>query len=128
MKFRIPNEESRIRRGLRGVGVLVLAMASTASFMAAAEADRWWSHVKFLADDRLQGRDTGSNGHRKAAEYVAAEFRRTGLEPGGVNGYLQPVAFRSRRIVEETSRLVLVRDAKTENVVLGDEATFNMRI
>ena len=112
----------------RGVGVLVLVTASTASFVSAAEADRWWSHVKFLADDRLQGRDTGSDGHRKAAEYVAAEFRRTGLEPGGVNGYLQPVAFRSRRIVEETSSLVLVRDAKTENVVLGDEATFNMRI
>src|SRR5687768_757196 len=26
----------------------------------AAEADRWWAHVRFLADDALDGRDTGS--------------------------------------------------------------------
>ena len=27
-----------------------------------AEADRWWAHVRFLADDALEGRDTGSAG------------------------------------------------------------------
>jgi Zn-dependent M28 family amino/carboxypeptidase len=92
-------------------------------------AERWWAHVEFLADDAMKGRDTGSPEHRKAAEYVAAEFKRAGLEPGGTKGYLQPVPFRSRRINEPQSSLALVhKDGTVEPVVLGDEATFSMRI
>ena len=92
-------------------------------------ADRWWAHVAFLADDAMKGRDTGSPEHRKAAEYVAAEFKKAGLKPGGATGYLQPVAFRSRRIVEEKSSIALVRaGGVVEPVVLGDEATISMRI
>ena len=112
----------------RRLAVVSLMTVWTVVLLSAADADRWWSHVKFLADDRLEGRDTGSEGHRKAADYVAAEFKRVGLRPGGVNGYIQPVKFRSRRIVEDKSSLALVRDGKPEPVALGDEATFSMRI
>ncbi|HXG56991.1 MAG TPA: M28 family metallopeptidase [Vicinamibacterales bacterium] len=112
----------------RRLAVLLLVTGATGAWLAASQADRWWSHVTFLADDRLQGRDTGSKGHREAAQYVAAAFKRAGLKPGGVKGFVQPVAFRSRRIVEESSSLALVRDGQAEAVVLGDEATFNMRI
>ena len=93
-----------------------------------APASRWWAHVSFLADDRLKGRETGSPGHREAAEYIARHFKEAGLEPGGTSGYYQPVPFRSRKIVEEKSSLALVRDGKVAPVVLGDEATFSMRI
>jgi hypothetical protein len=44
------------------------------------------AHVEFLADDRLEGRDTGSRGHEIAARYVASQFRQLGLEPGGTDG------------------------------------------
>jgi hypothetical protein len=44
------------------------------------------AHVEFLADDLLEGRDTGSRGHAIAARYVASRFREMGLEPGGTNG------------------------------------------
>ena len=91
-------------------------------------AREWWSHVAFLADDKLLGRETGSEGDHQAAEYIAAAFRRAGLSPGGSNGYLQPVQLRARRIIEEESALSLVRNGATEPVVLGEEATFNMRI
>lgn len=107
--------------------VLLLLMLGAAGVVG-ADANRWWSHVKFLADDGLQGRDTGSEGHRKAAAYTAAEFQKAGLHPGVAHGYLQPVKFRSRRIVEEKSSLALVRAGKVEPVILGDEATFNMRV
>ncbi|GAC1461174.1 MAG: M20/M25/M40 family metallo-hydrolase [Gemmatimonadaceae bacterium] len=107
---------------------VVLGILWSVGIIAATDADRWWSHVKFLVDDRLEGRDTGSEGHREAAEYVAREFQRARLKPGGVNGYIQPVRFRSRRIVEEKSSLALVRSGKVEPIGLGDEATFNMRI
>jgi Zn-dependent M28 family amino/carboxypeptidase len=108
------------------VAALVFSLSLSA---AAAPAERWWGHVAFLASDAMNGRDTGSPEHQKAAEYVASEFRKSGLEPGGTNGYFQSVSFRSRRIVEERSSLDLLRaNGVVEPVVLGDEATFSMRI
>ena len=67
-------------------------------------AKRWWSFVERLANDDLQGRGTGSPAHCKAADLVAAEFRRAGLVPGTDGGHIQPVKLTGRRIVEtETS-------------------------
>lgn len=49
----------------------------------AAEVERLRAHVRHLASDRLEGRKTGTPGAEEAARYVAAEFKRLGLEPGG---------------------------------------------
>src|SRR5215471_5817418 len=46
-------------------------------------------HVSFLASDALEGRATPSRGQEIAAEYIAAQFRRAGLEPAGDDGYFQ---------------------------------------
>jgi aminopeptidase N len=47
-------------------------------------------HVATLADPALEGRGLGSAGLRKAADYVAAQFKKSGLVPGGDDGgYLQ---------------------------------------
>ena len=48
-----------------------------------AEGDRWWAHIQFLADDKLQGRDTGSDGYREAVKYVAGKMETFGLKPAG---------------------------------------------
>jgi hypothetical protein len=40
-------------------------------------------HLSFIASDALEGRATPSRGLDVAAEYIAAQFRRAGLEPGG---------------------------------------------
>ena len=74
------------------------------------DIDRWWAHVVYLADDSMQGRQTGSAEHLKAAEYVAAQLRRAGLQPGNGNSYLQPVEFVTREVDEPNSSLALVRD------------------
>src|SRR6516165_7031071 len=92
--------------------------------IGAAEAPdgrRWWSHVAFLADDALEGRDTGSPGHRKAAEYVAREFQKIGLRPAGTDGFLQQVKLRSRTIDEVHSSLALVREGREEPLKLGED-------
>ena len=89
---------------------------------------RWFAHVEALANDGMRGRETGSPEHRKAADYVAAQFKAAGLEPAGTDGFLQAVAFTSRRIVEARSSLALVAGGKTLPVALGDEAVFGMRI
>ncbi|MDX3909917.1 MAG: M28 family metallopeptidase [Sphingobium sp.] len=52
------------------------------------------AHVAFLADDMLEGRDTGSKGLEIAARYVATRFDALGLKPGGENGsWYQIVTF-----------------------------------
>ncbi|HEX3879369.1 MAG TPA: M28 family peptidase [Bryobacteraceae bacterium] len=45
--------------------------------------------VSFLASDLLEGRGTPSRGLDLASEYIAAQFRRAGLEPVGDDGYFQ---------------------------------------
>ena len=51
--------------------------------------------VSFLASDALQGRATPSPGLDMAAEYIAAQFRRAGLEPVGDDGYFQNASYQS---------------------------------
>jgi Zn-dependent M28 family amino/carboxypeptidase len=52
-------------------------------------ADSLRGHLSFLASDLLEGRATPSRGLDLAAEYIAAQFRRAGLEPAGDDGYFQ---------------------------------------
>jgi hypothetical protein len=50
-----------------------------------------------IADDSMEGRDTGRRGGVRSATYIAAELRRLGLEPAGDNGtYLQEIPWISR--------------------------------
>ena len=50
--------------------------------------------LNIIADDSMMGRETGSDGDYKTAEYIASEFKRLGLEPAGENGtYFQTVPF-----------------------------------
>ena len=62
----------------------------------------WWGHVKVLAADDMEGRETGSAGLRKAESYVVRELKQAGLQPAGSNGFYQPIKFipvrSSRRI------------------------------
>jgi hypothetical protein len=89
---------------------------------------RWWSHVEFLASDKLEGRNTGSPGHRKAAEYVASQFERNGLKPAGEQGYIQPVKFKTLQLDESKSTLALVRDGKEQRLTLGEDAIIGTRV
>ena len=107
---------------------LFLLFAAAALFAAdfAAEGDLWWAHIQFLADDKLQGRDVGSDGYREAVRYVAGKMETFGLKPAGTDGYLQPVKFETRQIVEDQSSLAIVRDG-VETVLDRADATFNAR-
>jgi len=53
------------------------------------------SHMRFLSDGLLEGRDTGSRGYEIAALYVASQLESMGVQPAGENGtYFQNVPLR----------------------------------
>jgi len=87
----------------------------------------WWDHVKVLADDNMQGRETGSPGLQKAEAYVVDQLKQAGVEPAGEKGYYQPVRLTSRAIDEKNSSMALVKDGKPEALTLGDDAFFSTR-
>ena len=73
-----------------------------------ADASRIKSHLRFLSDDLLEGRDTGARGHEIASLYIAAEFERYGLTPAGDNGtYMQRVNFVQAKIDQSSIKLSL---------------------
>ncbi|MGH9499071.1 MAG: M28 family metallopeptidase [Terriglobales bacterium] len=88
----------------------------------------WWDHIKVLADDKLEGRDTGSRGEREAQAYAVGQLKGAGAEPAGADGFYQPVKFVSRQIVEKDCSLALIRDGKREPLTLGEDAILSTRI
>ncbi|WP_237059940.1 M20/M25/M40 family metallo-hydrolase [Microbulbifer sediminum] len=72
----------------------VVACASHPPPLPQANADHIRHHVEYLAADELAGRETGTPGYRRAAEYVAGQFSALGLQPAGGGSFLQEVPFR----------------------------------
>ena len=52
--------------------------------------------VSYLADDKLEGRQTGTKGEELAAEYLIERYKAIGLEPKGTEGYVQAFSFRPK--------------------------------
>jgi len=62
------------------------------------------AHVHYLADDKLEGRRTGSPGETAASDYISSEFARAGLKArGDNNGWLQAFSIDQGRTVSEGS-------------------------
>jgi len=118
--------------------IVVLAVLSTALLAQNPPAPKaassnfdgksWWDYVKILAADDMEGRETGSEGLRKAQAYIVEQLKAAELEPAGVNGFYQPVKFISHQIDESGSRLALVHNGKDEPLVLGEDAMFSTRV
>ena len=77
------------------------------------EKSRIKAHLEFLADDYLEGRDTGSRGYEIAANYVVAEFKKLGLKPAGEEGYLQRVPFRRAYLNQQTTKAIIYSGEQT---------------
>ncbi len=83
---------------------------------------QWWSHVEYLASDQLGGRDVGSPGYEKAAAYVAEQFERAGLQPGGEGNYFQRVQFTKISLDQSKSSIALVQGGRTTPIAIPGEA------
>ena len=66
------------------------------------------THIEVLAADDMRGRQAGTQGYQKAADYVAAQFAGFGLHPLGDNGtYFQKINFLETRLVKNSASMVL---------------------
>jgi hypothetical protein len=104
--------------------VAAFALAGTAFSQASKPEDSITpealrSHVRFLSDDLLEGRGTGTRGHEIAAHYSASELEGMGLKPGGDDGtFFQAVHLRQAIFNPEQSSFSLVTNGKEEQLVL----------
>ena len=70
--------------------------------------DQAMAHIRYLADDRLEGREVGTRGAHCAADYIAAQFRGIGLEPaGGDDSFFQTFRLRKGSELGNENRLVI---------------------
>lgn len=67
----------------RFVLALLLSLVLAGSVVAQIREDNIRAELGFLASDAMQGRGSGTNFERIAAEYIGSQFRQFGLEPGG---------------------------------------------
>ncbi len=82
------------------LAVILLAASALAGAAPQAGQAAFKAHLDFLADDLLEGRETGSRGYDIAANYVAAQFAQFGVAPKGDQGsYRQLVPLRATQLV-----------------------------
>jgi len=82
-------------------------------------ADSLRGHLSFLASDMLEGRGTPSRGVDLAGEYIAAQFRRAGLEAAGDDGYYQTANWQYAKRGENDIAITVTAAGKTIEVPLG---------
>src|SRR5215470_1027855 len=116
----------------RAAAICLLLVTTTAAAQKSPkllfDGKTWWDHVKVIADDSMEGRETGSLGLRKAEAYAVEQLKRAGLEPAGTNGFYQSIEFVQRQIDEKNSYAFLTRNGQSNPVALGDDAYFSTRV
>jgi hypothetical protein len=110
------------------LALCVAACATDGSKQTAFDGTTWWDHVKVLADDNMEGRETGSDGLRRAEAYIVSQLQAAGLTPAGTQGFYQPMKFDERTLREAESSVVLVRDGKVEALTLGEDGLLGTRV
>ncbi len=76
---------------------------------ASIDPEKIRAHVRFLADDLLEGRGPGTRGGDIAAQYIGTQFALYGLQPAGGNGtFFQKVPLYAVHTIEDQTKFSLV--------------------
>ena len=78
---------------MRTIFILLFLVSIVSCTTEAPDKSRIQEDVNFLADDALEGRQTGTQGEIKAAEYIAKRFKELDISEKGTNGYFQEFSF-----------------------------------
>ena len=71
-------------------------------------------HLEIFAGDKFEGRETGKKGQKKAAKYLAAEYKKLGVPPTGDSSYFQlfEVSLKDKDSIKGNEKKI-----KSENVI-----------
>lgn len=100
--------------------VLVFAACSPAKKVTKADVQTLENlklHIQYLADDKLEGRRTGTNGEKMAMEYISNQFKSIGLLPKGSKGYYQPFEINEGKQIGDSTKLII----NGNNLVAGKD-------
>lgn len=83
--------------------------------------------MRYLADDKLEGRKPGTRGFELAAQYVEARFKTLGFKPMGQSGtFRQKVPLRRAQVREAGSTMTITRDGTPEQkLIYGKNFVFS---
>jgi Zn-dependent M28 family amino/carboxypeptidase len=106
----------------------VFCAISTNTFSQKFDTKRIKKHITYLASDDLKGRGTSSAEEVIAANYIAAEFKKSGLSAFN-NSYLKPFTFKKNLDPHDTS-LANVKERSGNNVIgfLDNKAPYTIVI
>lgn len=79
--------------------------------------------VEFLSSPELAGRLPGHTGYTKAADYMAKEFAKINLKPGGDNGYFQKLKVEYNNIIYEDN-FTIIKNGKEIKYELGKDYVY----
>jgi len=114
---------------LIGVACAAGLVAASSSAAIAGTAERFKGHMSLLADDLLQGRDTGSIGHDFASLYIASELTKLGIAPAGDDGsYYQMVPFKQATIDMKAPALSVSNGSETVEFAFMDNMLMSANI
>lgn len=95
----------------------VLAYAAAPVKLDRPEPAAYIEHVKYLASPEQQGRGAGTDGLRRAEDYVAKQFKSAGLQPGGENGsYLQAFTVTTGATMGDENRFVITQAGEQQRL------------
>lgn len=108
-------------RTVRAFITLVLLVPATPAASQGVDTLAIRGHTRFLADDLLAGRGTGTEGERLAAAYIVSQAKRIGLERlPGADSFLLPVPLREA-VIDPASRAVVSVDADSVVFRTGED-------
>ncbi len=90
--------------------------------------DRIKKDITYLASDKLKGRGTGSEGETLAANYIAGEFKKSGLAPKGTDGYMYPFSFTHKVDPKDSASKTETRNGKDVVGYLDNGAEYTVVI
>ena len=108
----------RLKLLLATLLIASVAVAQQAGLEPAAE--KLQQYVSYLASDKLDGRRTGTAGANEAARYIAGEFEKLGLRPGG-NRYLQSFPYVAGVSLGPGNVLAFGRSSTDDSLLVGNE-------
>jgi peptidase M28-like protein len=115
--YRVAGGPSVVRRSVTAGTGSAGGADKADELMAAIRGEAIRADMRFLADDLLEGRGTGTRGYEIAAKYMASEFEQMGLPPAGEAGsYFQNVPFKQSRPDGERTSLTLRSGGKEEKL------------